>query len=137
MSIHIDQMFLDTVARNAAEVAIKNQIQNSPLIVNAIATAVSNSMPLVAPVITAAVEKAVREVTSKPGFLHALIEKAILDGSSKLGGSFDASLRAAGKKLAMDEDTLERVAEGVKVGLLNEAEQRLAEFELRGGGAFA
>lgn len=87
--------------------------------------------------IARSVEKAVQEVTSKPDFLHGLIEKAILQGADKLGGSFDASLRAAGKRLAMDSETLEKVAAGVKASLSNEAEARIAEYELRGGGQFA
>lgn len=135
--VHVDSVFLDTIARQAVEQAIKTQVQSTPIIANAIQTAVNNAMPTVGPLIQQAVERSVREVTSDPKFLHALIEKAILDGHSKLGGSFDASLRAAGKRLAMDSETLDRVAAGVKAALTNEAEARIAEYELRGGGTFA
>lgn len=137
MSVFIDQAFLDNAARIAVENAIKSQVMSSPIILEAIKVAVNNSMSVVGPMIQQAVERSVKEVTSKPDFLHELIEKAILNGHSKLGGSFDASLRAAGKELAMDRETLERVAAGVKAALNNEAEQRIAEYELRGGGQFA
>lgn len=137
MSINIDQTFLDNVARTAVEQAIKSSAASSPELRTAVQNAINHAMARVAPMIATAIDKAVADVTSKPGFLDAMIQKAILEGSSKLGGSFDASLRAAGKKLALDGDTLERVAEGIKIAMLTEAEARQAEYELRGGGQFA
>jgi hypothetical protein len=137
MSVIVEQAFLNAAATKAVEDAIKACAANNPAITSAVAQAINNSMITVAPMITVAVEKAVLEVTNKPDFLHTLIEKAILNGADKLGGSFDASLRAAGKGLAMDRETLEKVAAGVKAALRNEAEARIAEYELRGAGTFA
>lgn len=86
--------------------------------------------------IKAVVEKAVKEVIEHPGFLHDLIRTSLLKSAPKLEGSFDASLRAAGKRLAMPSDVIEKVAEGIAAKAMIEAEERMAEYELRGGGSF-
>lgn len=115
---------------------IKMMVQNSPALRSSVDAAIA-SVRIDTTMVEAAIKQAITNVCNSPGFLDGLIKSAILSGSEKLGGSFDASLRAAGKKLAMDTGTLEKVADGVKAALVTEAESRLAEYELRGGGSFA
>jgi hypothetical protein len=66
-----------------------------------------------------------------------MVREAIMKGAPKLAGSFDASLRAVGKRMAMDPETLEKVVEGVKAKLASEAEERIAEAEIKGIGTFS
>lgn len=115
---------------------IVRHVQSSPIINDAIKAAVA-TVKIDTAVIEACVAQAIKNVCSNPVFFEGMIQKAILAGADKLGGSFDASLRAAGKRLAMDGDLLEQVAAGVKTKLQMEAEERAAEYELKGGGSFA
>lgn len=138
MTINVTINQWDIQAKVDAQVhaEITRLVQTSPAIMNAINTAVA-SVKIDTATIEYAIQAAIKNVCSNPKFFESLVQAAILKGSDKLGGSFDASLRAAGKKLAMDGDLLEQVAAGVKTKLQMEAEERAAEYELKGAGTFA
>lgn len=136
----ISVVIQDHEVRAKVEIEVQNSIrmmvQNSPQLRTAVDAAIA-SVRIDTTLVEAAIKLAIANVCNNPGFLDGLVKSAILSGTEKLGGSFDASLRAAGKKLAMDNSTLELVADGVKAALVTEAESRLAEYELRGAGTFA
>lgn len=135
IAIPLDEVALADVARKTAESVIRDRIMNGTEVKDAVTKAV-NSVKIDSAYIQAVVEKAVKEVIEHPGFLHDLIRTSLLKSAPKLEGSFDASLRAAGKRLAMPSDVIEKIAEGVAAKAMIEAEERMAEYELRGGGSF-
>jgi hypothetical protein len=136
IEIKIEDTVIQKLADDAVQRAVKDTVQNSPSIKAAIDKAVA-SVKIDTKQIEDAISTSIRNVTSNPAFLDDLIRVSILKGADKLSGSFDASLRAAGKRMALDPKTLEQVVDSVKSKLALEAEERMAEMELRGAGAFA
>lgn len=136
IAIPLDEVALADVARTTAEKAVRERILNGPELKEAVANAVAK-VKIDTDYIQAVVEKAVKEVIEHPAFLHNLVQSALLKSAPKLEGSFDASLRAAGKRLALPGEVIEKVAEGIAAKLLIEAEERMVEYELKGGGSFA
>jgi hypothetical protein len=136
IEVKIDDAVVQKLADEAVQKAIKSAVENSGVIKAAVEKAVA-SVKIDTKQIEDAVNRSVASVVSNPAFLNELIRKAILDGASKLGGSFDSSLRAAGKRLAMPGDILEEVAAGVKAKLSTEAQERQEAYEAKGMGKFA
>lgn len=136
INIVIDDATIQKLADEAVQRAVKSTVEGSAGIRQAIEKAIS-SVKIDTKQIEAAITASIKNVTDDPSFLDDLIRKAVLNGASKLGGSFDSSLRAAGKRLALDGDTIELVAENIKSKIEQDAEERKAELELKGGGAFS
>ncbi|QOC57946.1 hypothetical protein phiK7B1_091 [Pseudomonas phage phiK7B1] len=136
IEIKIDDAVIQKLADEAVQKAVKSTVESSSVIKQAVEKAIA-SVKIDTKQIEDAVTASIKDVTSNPAFLNDLVRAAILKGADKLTGSFDASLRAAGKRMALDPDTLESVVEGVKEKLALEAEERLAEMEIKGLGKFA
>lgn len=136
INVTINQWDIQSKVDAEVQIQIRNLVSSSPAILNAVNAAMM-TVKIDASTVEAAIAQAIKNVCSNPKFFEGMVSTAILTGANKLGGSFDASLRAAGKKLAMDGDLLEQVAAGVKTKLQMEAEERAAEYELKGAGAFA
>lgn len=131
IEVKIEDSIIQKLADEAVLRAVKSSVEGSPAIKQAVEKAIA-----AVKIDTAQIEKALTasiiNVTSNPKFLDDMIRTAIVKAGPKLDGSFDASLRAAGKRMALDPETLEKVVEGVKAKLLIEAEERIAEMEIRG-----
>ncbi|UKL14994.1 hypothetical protein hairong_089 [Pseudomonas phage hairong] len=136
IEIKIDDAVIQRLADDAVARAVKSTVESSSVIKQAVEKAIA-AVKIDTKQIEDAVTASIKNVTSNPAFLDDLVRAAILKGADKLTGSFDASLRAAGKKLAMDPETLEEVAAGVKAKLSVEAQERLAEYEAKGMGNFS
>jgi hypothetical protein len=136
IEIKIDDAVIQKLADDAVQRAVKSTVESSSVIKSAVEKAIA-SVKIDTKQIEDAVTASIKNVTANPAFLDDLVRTAILKGADKLTGSFDSSLRAAGKRMAMDPETLEKVVEGVKAKLSLEAEERLAEMELKGHGTFA
>lgn len=136
IEIKIDDAVIQKLADDAVQRAVKSTVESSSIIKQAVEKAIAG-VKIDTKQIEDAVVQSIKNVTSNPAFLDDLIRKAIMQGAPKLTGSFDASLRAAGKRMALDPDTLESMIEGVKEKLAMEAEERLAEMEINGLGKFA
>ncbi|UIS24653.1 hypothetical protein S21ZY_091 [Pseudomonas phage ZY21] len=136
IEIKIDDAVIQKLADEAVQRAVKSTVETSSVIKQAVEKAIA-AVKIDTKQIEDAVIQSIKNVTSHPAFLDDLIRKAILQGAPKLTGSFDASLRAAGKRMALDPETLESMVEGVKEKLALEAEERLAEMEIKGLGKFA
>lgn len=130
ISLEIKEEDVKKVAVDAIQSAVNRLVNDSPMLKKTIETAIATIMVDVNSQLKAAIEKAVMEVTSRPTFLHAVIEKAILNSSDKLSGAFDASLRSAGKQLALDRSSLTALSEEVKARIA-------AECEINGTGSFS
>lgn len=136
IEIKIDDAIIQKLADEAVQRAVKSTVEGSSVIKSAVEKAIA-AVKIDTKQIEDAVVQSIKNVTSNPAFLDDLIRKAILQGAPKLTGSFDSSLRAAGKRMALDPETLESMVEGVKQKLALEAEERLAEMEIKGMGKFA
>ncbi|ATW58028.1 hypothetical protein CNR34_00095 [Pseudomonas phage nickie] len=136
IEIKIDDAVIQKLADDAVQRAVKSTVENSSVIKQAVEKAIAG-VKIDTKQIEDAVVQSIKNVTSSPAFLDDLIRQAIMKGAPKLTGSFDASLRAAGKRMALDPETLEQLIEGVKHKLTAEAEERRAEMEIKGMGAFA
>lgn len=136
IEIKVDDAVIQKLADEAVQRAVKSTVEGSSVIKQAVEKAIA-SVKIDTKQIEDAVTQSIKDVTSNPAFLNDLVRAAILKGADKLTGSFDASLRAAGKKLAMDPETLQSVTNGVKLKLLTEAQERLVEYEAKGGGSFS
>lgn len=129
IEIKIDDGAIQDVVDEAIVEAVRKVVVGSPVIKAAVEKAIA-TITINTKQIEDAITKAVSDVTSKPEFLNELIKKSILDSSNKLAGSFDASLKAAGKALALDRETIDIVTSGFKQKLLE-------EYEAKGMGAFS
>ncbi|MEG0063049.1 MAG: hypothetical protein RR740_00450 [Pseudomonas sp.] len=137
IQIKVDEAAVEAAARKAVEEAVGKVVNASPLIKNAVEKAIADSMSDITPLLKKALESAVSDVMTSSDVFHKLLQKALLDSSSKLAGAFDASMRRMGKDLALDRTTLEAVVEGVKHNIDAEAAARLELLEARGMGNFA
>lgn len=94
--------------------------------------------------IAQAVQDSVTRVCNDSTFLDELVKASILKGASKLEGAFDGAIKAAGKRMALESETLTLVTENVreKVYLENlavkaEKLNRVIRLEEQGHGQFA
>lgn len=94
--------------------------------------------------INKAVQDSVTRVCNDSAFLDELVKASILKGASKLEGAFDGAIKAAGKRMALESETLTLVTENVreKVYLENlavkaEKLNRVIRLEEQGHGQFA
>lgn len=94
--------------------------------------------------INKAVQDSVTRVCNDSTFLDELVKESILKGASKLEGAFDGAIKAAGKRMALESETLTLVTENVreKVYLENlavkaEKLNRVIRLEEQGHGQFA
>lgn len=94
--------------------------------------------------IAQAVQDSVTRVCNDSAFLDELVKASILKGASKLEGAFDGAIKAAGKRMALESETLTLVTENVreKVYLENlavkaEKLNRVIRLEEQGHGQFA
>lgn len=96
--------------------------------------------------INKAVQDSVTRVCNDSAFLDELVKASILKGASKLEGAFDGAIKAAGKRMALESETLTLVTENVRVrekvyqeNLAVKAEKlnRVIRLEEQGHGQFA
>lgn len=137
VSTLIDQAVIDDLVLKHVDASISRQVAGTKLIDEAIGKAMKEVQADLAPKLAAAVEKGLDKVLNDPTFIAKLIGDALLKDSSVLAGSFHSALRAAGKKLALDEGTLGHVVESVTEQIAIEAAVRAADFEAKGGGQFS
>lgn len=94
--------------------------------------------------INKAVQDSVTRVCNDSTFLDELVKASILKGASKLEGAFDGAIKAAGKRMALESETLTLVTENVREKVYQEnlavkAEKlnRVIRLEEQGHGQFA
>lgn len=94
--------------------------------------------------IAQAVQDSVTRVCNDSAFLDELVKASILKGASKLEGAFDGAIKAAGKRMALESETLTLVTENVREKVYQEnlavkAEKlnRVIRLEEQGHGQFA
>ncbi len=94
--------------------------------------------------INKAVQDSVTRVCNDSAFLDELVKASILKGASKLEGAFDGAIKAAGKRMALESETLTLVTENVREKVYQEnlavkAEKlnRVIRLEEQGHGQFA
>lgn len=115
---------LDFLAQRAVERVIIDSLNSTDVIDRALQAAIKDCMEDITPKLTAALQEATDKVLQKPGFIEGIVEANLMRSADKLSGSFDSSMRAAGKALALDRSTLTAIAEEVKIRAFKEKEEQ-------------
>lgn len=134
---YVDQAVIDSLVLKQVEKAIADELANSAVIKKAVQVAVTAAIPVIDKSVATAMDKAVTKLLSDHTFIAKLIGEALLKDSSKLKGAFDAALRAAGKRMALDSEALGTLIETITEKYAIEAAARAAVAAAEGKGQFS